>query len=236
MRPANPGINHRHDDVARGVLDVPRLRRVHVRTEDPSALAEVIQMPLLPVHESRIVRQPAGRQHDVQIRRLHLAALPVTIHHLQRGNSRRQLQHMNVSHARKHLPHPRAALAVKPSQRCSTICLGDDQNAVLPIGGAILQARDAWRLRSRIRQQSGQNQPQRNPARPKNISRQYAWHLNRPNLTQSRSLKTIGYDQKYPAKMQLNVREPRENRGRLRHCNGIQVSPTFRQAGFGKRH
>ena len=29
--------------------------------------------------------------------------------------------------------------------------------------------------------------------------------------------------------MQLNVREPRENRGRLRHCNGIQVPPQLYQ-------
>ena len=33
--------------------------------------------------------------------------------------------------------------------------------------------------------------------------------------------------QVHPAKIQPNVGEPRENRGRLRHCNGIRVPSAF---------
>ena len=41
--------------------------------------------------------------------------------------------------------------------------------------------------------------------------------------------------------LQLNVREPRENRGRLRHCNGLQtptmplIAAWLPQAGLGRR-
>jgi hypothetical protein len=55
-----------------------------------------------------------------------------------------------------------------------------------------------------------------------------AWHFLAGNLPQERSLKTSGCPlsgevrRRHPG-TQFSVGEPRENRGRLRHCNGLQT-------------
>jgi hypothetical protein len=59
----------------------------------------------------------------------------------------------------------------------------------------------------------------------------FAWHADRPVLGRECSLKCAN-TRSHPK--QSNVREPRENRGRLRHCNGLQTPISHYPASAGR--
>src|ERR1043166_1966955 len=62
--------------------------------------------------------------------------------------------------------------------------------------------------------------PEQDCVRRKKFSRVCSWQFAGGGVTRNRSLKRAG---RCPPVVAVKSREPRENRGRLRHCNGLRV-------------